>query len=93
MFNTQVQKELDLVDEQGAEITEQLKGLTEFRNKLSVELRNMKPAGDAEQALLNRRNEMREELKVQKQKVESQVLDILLPHQQKRLPSTSTVRR
>ena len=89
MFNKQVQKELDLVDEQRAEITKQLNGLTEFRNKLSAELRNMKSAGDAEQVLLNRRDEMREELKAQKKKVESQVLDILLPHQQKRLREVS----
>ena len=89
MFDKQVQKELDLVDEQRAEISEQLKGLTEFRNELSVELRDMKSAGGAEQALLNRRDEMREELKAQKKKVESQVLDILLPHQQKRLREVS----
>lgn len=89
MFNKQVQKELDLVDEQTTEITEQLKGLMKFRNELAAELREMKTAGEAEQALLKRRDEMQEELKVQKKKVESQVLDVLLPHQQKRLREVS----
>lgn len=89
MFNKQVQKELDLVDEQTTEITEQLKGLMKFRNELAAELREMKTAGEAEQALIKRRDEMQEELKVQKKKVESQVLDVLLPHQQKRLREVS----
>ena len=89
MFNKQVQKELDLVDEQTTEITGQLKGLMKFRNELAAELREMKTAGEAEQALLKRRDEMQEELKVQKKKVESQVLDVLLPHQQKRLREVS----
>ena len=89
LFNKQVQKDLDLVEEQTTEITEQLKELTEFRNDLAAELKEMKSAGEAEQALLERRDEMREELKVQKKKVETQVLDVLLPHQKKRLREVS----
>ena len=89
LFNKQVQRDLDLVEEQTKEISEYLKGLTEYRDKLASELRELKAAGQDQQALNQRRDEMRKELEKEKQKIQSQVMEILLPHQRQRLKQVS----
>ena len=89
LFNKQVQRDLDLVEEQTKEISEYLKGLTEYRDELSAELRELKASGQDQQALKKRRDEMRKELEKEKQKIQSQVMEILLPHQKQRLKQVS----
>lgn len=89
LFNKQVQRDLDLVEEQTQEISEYLKGLTEYRDELSAELRELKASGQDQQALKKRRDEMRKELEKEKQKIQSQVMEILLPHQKQRLKQVS----
>lgn len=89
LFNKQVQKDLDLVDDQIGEISGYLKSLTQYRDGLAAELQEMKASGQDPQALNKRRDEMRKELEQEKLKIQSQVMQILLPHQRKRLKQVS----
>ena len=89
LFNKQVQKDLDLVDDQIDEISEYLKSLTQYRDGLAAELQEMKASGQDQQALNKRRDEMRKELEQEKQKIQSEVMGILMPHQRKRLKQVS----
>ena len=89
LFNKEVQKELELVEDQKTEIAKQLKRLTSFRDQLSEQLGGLKADGASEQQLTVRREEMLKELEVEKGKVQRQVFKVLLPHQAARLKEIS----
>lgn len=89
LFNKEVQKELELVEEQRTDIAKQLQRLTRLRDELSKQLGDMKAEGASEQELTGCRDDMRKELDQEKEKVQKRVFEILLPHQARRLREIS----
>lgn len=89
LFNKNVQRELELVEDQSNEISQSLKRLTEFRDGLSAKLQQLRDDGAGQEELEDYRAKLIEELNVEKKRIGDEMFRILLPHQATRLREIS----
>lgn len=85
IFDKRVQQELELGEKQKTEIEVTLKQLTDLRDEMAEELREMKMAGVTKQEILRRRDNLITRLEDEKKDLQKDLFEILLPHQVTRL--------
>ena len=85
LFNKDIQKNLELVDEQANELQTVLDEVQEKRKTLAAELREYQQSGVTESELEARREEVVEDFEKQKAEFQSKATSVLLPHQRDRL--------
>lgn len=85
LFNKEVQGELELVEDQSRELTQMLGSLQKKQGELGRELKEFKDSGASETELLSKRDEFIARFEIDKQQTMVQAMNVLLPHQQKRL--------
>jgi len=84
LFNKQIQRELELVDDQKEELTYLLDTLKRQKESLGVELREYAQTASAEE-LKAKRQELIDGFETQKKETQSTIMNVLLPHQKLRL--------
>jgi hypothetical protein len=85
LFNKQVQGELELVDEQKQEMKQILASLRKKQEELGAELAEFKNSGASKEEVAARHQDLVAAFAVNKNETMAEAMDVLLPHQQKRL--------
>jgi len=85
LFNKQIQAELELVENQKSELKTLMDELQERRKQLGSELAEFKRSGASPSELDARRMEIVEGFETEKTTALSNLMNVLLPHQKKRL--------
>ncbi len=85
LFNKKIQAELELAENQKGQLEGLLEGLQKQRNQLAKELKAFQQSGVDQAKIEARRIEWVNELETEKQIVLMKAMDVLLPHQNKRL--------
>lgn len=85
LFNKQVQGELELVEDQKQEMKQILDLLKKKQDELGRELNEFRNSGASEAEVASKRQEFVADFEIDKEQTMAQAMDVLLPHQQKRL--------
>ena len=84
LFNPRIQNELELVDEQKAQLKESLESVKKLKNQFGKELQEYRKTASQEQ-LATRRAELLGQFEKEKRTAEQAIFAMLLPHQKRRL--------
>ncbi len=85
LFQQEVQVELELVEDQKAELKQRLDALLQQKDELGRQLAEFQRSGATEQEVNARRQELIEGFELEKAETQSAILQVLLPHQRQRL--------
>lgn len=85
LFNEKIQSELDLVDEQKSQLAVLLNLLKSKRDTSIKALKQLEQEGASKDEIQAKREQLIAQLEFEKAETKSEVMEILLPHQQQRL--------
>lgn len=85
LFDKQVQGELELVDDQKEQMQQILGSLQKRINEFQRELKDLKDSGTSFSELQSKQKDFATVFQIDKERTMAQAMNVLLPHQQKRL--------